>query len=337
MSGPEAKLIRNGRDLAALEPEWWELWRRARTSTPFQSPAWLIPWWRHFHPGKLTTAAAWRGERLIGLALFYREDGSNRRRLLPIGISISDHHDVLLDQELEQEAARRLVEAFEQEPSWDSLELEELTPGAAALSLPRPAGCEELLVDHSACPVLALSGAELARFVPKAKRANLNTARNRSARRGPVTIARAEGAAIPHALDHLIRLHSLRWDGRGEQGVLSDPRVVAFHRDAAPRLDTAGLLRLYTLALDGEVIAALYGLHQGGRSYSYLTGFDPAYGFESPGLILLAHVIEEALAEGASEFHFLRGREAYKYEWGAVDRMNRRRSFRRIAAERSVA
>jgi CelD/BcsL family acetyltransferase involved in cellulose biosynthesis len=337
MSGPEAKLIRNGRDLAALEPEWWELWRRARTSTPFQSPAWLIPWWRHFHPGKLTTAAAWRGERLIGLAPFYREDGSNRRRLLPIGISISDHHDVLLDQELEQEAARRLVEAFEQEPSWDSLELEELTPGAAALSLPRPAGCEELLVDHSACPVLALSGAELARFVPKAKRANLNTARNRSARRGPVTIARAEGAAIPHALDHLIRLHSLRWDGRGEQGVLSDPRVVAFHRDAAPRLDTAGLLRLYTLALDGEVIAALYGLHQDGRAYSYLTGFDPAYGFESPGLILLAHVIEEALAEGASEFHFLRGREAYKYEWGAVDRMNRRRSFRRIAAERSVA
>ena len=38
MTGPEAKLIRNGLDLEALEPAWWELWRRARTSTPFQSP-----------------------------------------------------------------------------------------------------------------------------------------------------------------------------------------------------------------------------------------------------------------------------------------------------------
>jgi len=47
--------------------------------------------------------------------------------------------------------------------------------------------------------------------------------------------------------------------------------------------------------------------------------------------------IEAAIAEGAREFHFLRGREAYKYEWGAVDRWNRRRSFRRAAAERSVA
>ena len=39
--------------------------------------------------------------------------------------------------------------------------------------------------------------------------------------------------------------------------------------------------------------------------------------------------IEAARQDGAREFHFLRGQEVYKYEWGAVDRRNRRRSFLR--------
>jgi CelD/BcsL family acetyltransferase involved in cellulose biosynthesis len=333
----ETRLVRGAAEFEALEPAWWELWRRARTSTPFQSPAWLIPWWRHFHPGELTSVAAWKDDRLAGLALFYLETGTQGCRLLPIGISVSDYHDVLLDPEYETEAAPALVAAFEEDPSWESLELEELPPGAAALRLPRLPGCKEALSDHSPCPVLELCGPDLASFVPKPKRANLNTARNRAARHGAVRIARADNGSLADAVDNLVRLHLLRWDSRGEDGVLADARVVAFHREAAPRLQAAGLLRLYTLGIDHAVVAALYGLHHAGRSYSYLTGFDPAFAFESPGVILLAHVIEQALAEGAREFHFLRGRESYKYEWGAVDRWNRRRSFRRIAAERSVA
>jgi hypothetical protein len=47
--------------------------------------------------------------------------------------------------------------------------------------------------------------------------------------------------------------------------------------------------------------------------------------------MLWAHAIEQAIAEGAREFHFLRGPEAYKYAWGATDRWNMRRSFRRNA------
>jgi hypothetical protein len=33
-------------------------------------------------------------------------------------------------------------------------------------------------------------------------------------------------------------------------------------------------------------------------------------------------MIEEAVKEGRRELHFLRGAEAYKYAWGATDRMN---------------
>jgi CelD/BcsL family acetyltransferase involved in cellulose biosynthesis len=37
---------------------------------------------------------------------------------------------------------------------------------------------------------------------------------------------------------------------------------------------------------------------------------------------MIGHAVEQAAAEGLLEFHFLRGREPYKYAWGAVDRPN---------------
>ena len=336
MSAATGEIIRTAAALEAIEPAWWELWRRARTATPFQSPAWLIPWWRHFAPGELTIAAAWRDSRLIGLAPFYREDGALGRRLLPLGISVSDYLDVLLDDG-EAEAAGALVAALDREPAWDSLECEELAPDAAAIGLPAPAGCVETIVAQSACPVLVFPSPRLAEFLPGQTRRKLNLARNRAARRGGCRIERATGEGLLDGFAELVRLHALRWQARGDPGVLADARVAAFHRDALPRLDRAGFLRLYLLRFDGAAAAGFYGFSHRGRGFSYLTGFDPTFAFESPGALLLAHAVEAAIAEGAGEFHFLRGREAYKYEWGAVDRWNRRRSFRRAAAERSVA
>ncbi|HPU25822.1 MAG TPA: GNAT family N-acetyltransferase [Phycisphaerae bacterium] len=59
--------------------------------------------------------------------------------------------------------------------------------------------------------------------------------------------------------------------------------------------------------------------HAGVRSrrlYYYLGGFDPEYGRLSPGKLLVAHALEQAIGEGMRGFDVLRGREDYKYEWG---------------------
>jgi len=326
------EVLRDEAGLRALEPEWWRLWRRAPASTPFQSPAWLIAWWGVFRPGALLTIAVRQGGELVGLGPCYVEEGAHGRRLLPIGISLSDHLDMLIDPDCEGVAAM-LVETAAQDAGWDVWELEELPPGAAALSLPVPAGCEDAVEQASACPVLALLNdvERLADALPPKKRRDLNLARNRAARRGEVSIEAATPETAPAFLDELFRLHALRWQSRGEPGVLADDSVRRFQREALPGLAAAGLLRLRLLRIDGQAVAAYYGFPHRGREYAYLTGLDPAYDFESPGAIVLAHAFEEAVVEGAREIHFLRGREAYKYGWGAVDRWNRRRSFRRIA------
>lgn len=125
---------------------------------------------------------------------------------------------------------------------------------------------------------------------------------------------------MPVLLDALFHLHDARWGG---EGVLADPRVRAFHREAAPLLLAAGALRLEVLRFGNRVVAAYYALLAGSRRILfYIGGYDTAHARESPGTVLLGAMIEAAAREGRTELHFLRGGENYKYAWGAVDRMN---------------
>jgi CelD/BcsL family acetyltransferase involved in cellulose biosynthesis len=312
----------------ALAPQWWELWRRSPSATPFQTPAWLLAWWRHFAPGGLNTLVVRQDSRLVGLAPFYRELGQAGARLRPIGISLSDYLDVLVDPSCGGDAAALLVDVG-QELCWRSWDFEELSPEASVWRLRCPATAYSVMVRQSTCPVLRLDcDDDLAGAVPSRRRRQLRRAVAAARRRGRMEIYPATDSPQDF-LDHLFRLHRACWKDRGEKGVLSDNAVQDFHLGALPELAAAGLARCYLLQIGGTVAAAYYGFLDRGRAYAYLGGFDPDFAYESPGSILIGHAIAEAVREGAREFHFLRGGETYKYSWGAVDRWNRRRSFNR--------
>jgi CelD/BcsL family acetyltransferase involved in cellulose biosynthesis len=327
------EIIRDEESLAALAEDWWMLWRRA-AATPFISPAWLLPWWRAFRPGSLLSVALRDDDaRLVALAPFYVEDGAHGRRLLPVGIALSDYLDVLIDPAYTGGRAA-LARAFDAEPGWDSWSLEELPPGAAALAIHGSAHWRESLERQSACPVLHLppSRERLSESVPAVRLRKLRTARNRAKRRGGYVIERIGETDAPRFLQALYRLHGARWASQGEPGVLQDERLHRFHSQAAAALLAAGLARLFLISLDGRAVGAYYGLCDGRRAFGYLTGFDPAYAFESPGAVIVGHAIESAVAEGCETFHFLRGRESYKYGWGAADAWSVRRVFVRVPA-----
>lgn len=334
MSALRIHEIRNIQHLAALEAEWWDLWRRCPAVTVFQSPGWLLPWWRAFAPGDLRVIAVRRAGRLVGLAPLYLEDGERARRLLPLGIGLSDYVDILIDEEFTGLVAQAFVDRLHMSYDWDAIELTELAPGAAALKLNTCRDWIERRDRASACPILGLPASMecLCQVIPARRRQTLGTARNRAARRPAMEIASHRTANPQELLESLIQLHTARWNSKGERGVFADERLHRFHHDAVQRLTDAGLLRLYALRFGADTAGVYYGFLERGRAYFYLLGFDPAFAFESPGAILIGHAIEEAVREGAREFHFLRGQESYKYEWGAVDRWNTRRTFHRLSA-----
>ena len=326
-----AEIVTDGAAFEGMRPRWQELWRRCPSATPFQSPAWLLPWWKHFAPGELAVIAVSREARLVGLAPFYIEDGSACRRLLPVGISLSDYLEVLIEPGCERDAAELIFEAG-LTLGWDRWEFEELRPEAQASALACPPGMTDEAVMQSACPVIVLKGGEdLAGCVPAGKVRKLRHAMARAARRGTVEIGRVT-RGFDGFIGELARLQEARWSALGERGVLDDRAARNFHREALSGLAAQGMARCYEMRIGGTLAALHYGFADRTRVHFYLGGFDPAFGEASPGTILIGHAIAEALREGAAEFHFLRGAEPYKYDWGAADRWNRKRSFRRAAA-----
>ncbi|MER9105456.1 GNAT family N-acetyltransferase [Mesorhizobium sp. M7A.F.Ca.US.010.02.1.1] len=309
----------------ALTPHWWKLWQQSPSATPFQSPAWLVPWWHAFAPGELATVAVWRGGDLVGLAPLYLEHGTAGSKLLPVGISLSDYLDILAVPGIEAEVVAIVAESI-LSIGWVQWILSDLPQDSVALAMTHPE--MDWPTAHAACPVLALAGDEtLAGCVPARRRRQLRRARQAASRCGRIAMSSASGSPQTF-LDQLIRLHNMRWAEQGG-GVLANAAVEQFHRLSLPVLDAHGLVRCWLFAIDGGTVGAYYGFHHCGRAYAYLGGFDPAYAEESPGAILIGHAIAEAIREDAREFDFLRGQEAYKYGWGAVDRWTMRRVWTR--------
>lgn len=305
-------IIDDAARLRALAPEWDALWRRTG-ATPFQSPHWLLPWWDAFGTG-LPRVATWReGGVLRGVLPAYVLHEADGPKLLPMGAGTTDYLDVL------GEGAAPLLRVLLDRAGPDGVarcDWIELPPWSPLRAVPPPDGWAARLDEGSPCPVLTLPG------IPAGIARKLRMNRNRAGRAGGWTVGLATSATLDAALDTLVGLHQARWTAGGEPGVLCDPAVLAFHRAAAPGLLQAGLLRLAVLRVGGTVAAAILALLGPRRIFFYLSGYDTAQSFVSPGTLLLGAMLEQAIAEGRTEAHFLRGREGYKYAWGAVDRMN---------------
>ncbi len=302
--------------LDGVREEWLALWERSPHATPFQSPAWLIPWWRHFGDGEPMILAVRQHGRLVGLAPFYIRHEALGRKLLPQGIGVGDYLDPLLDPE---HGGAVLAYLTAQSHRFDWADLEGQRAGTALVSAVAPAGWKAPRHPREPCPVLALprAGAETGRLAARLTR--LVYYERRVEKLGGQLEAAAE-ASLAELLEALFALHSRRWMAEGEAGVLADPTVQAFHREAAANLQALGLLRFYALRLDGAVVAALYAFADRSRFHAYINGFDPTAPKLSLGSLTMGHAIRQAMNEGLAEFHFLRGREPYKYDWGALDR-----------------
>jgi CelD/BcsL family acetyltransferase involved in cellulose biosynthesis len=312
--------------IEALAPEWARLWDRAPAATPFQHPAWLLPWWRHLWGGGEAWWIALRdGARLAGLAPLFTW-GLTRRCVSLAGSGVTDYLDFLIEPEHAAAGAALVLEHLARHRGrWDVCDFQELraeSPVTGAMADGLRLQCER----SSTCPVLRLPACwdEFQAALSHKFRTGVRRARNRIRNAGDAVFETAGEAELEEAVAALFRLHEARWQAREEEGVMATPALQAFYTAAGRELQRAGMFRLHVLRLDGAIVAALYGFAGHGRFYAYLDGFDPTLARLSPGTVLISYAIENAIREGLAEFDFLRRGEAFKYLWGARDECNRR-------------
>jgi CelD/BcsL family acetyltransferase involved in cellulose biosynthesis len=313
-----------------LVPEWQTLWHRVTDASPFQSPDWLLPWWGCFGNGTPLVLTARDDGQLIAALPLYRLDEPGCRKLLPIGVALSDYLDALVDSGYPG-AAAALLGSLADLPDWAECYLPDIPPQAALLAARLPARLTQCRAAGETCPVLVLPGtvAELRNVVPRKTLRDLRQARRRATLAGGVEAIRAAASTVSGLIHEFFRLHEDRWRRTAGHSACADPVLREFHLSASQRMIDAGMLRLYLLRVGNSIAAAYYGFTAKRTAYAYLSGFDPAFAELSPGTQIVAHAIEEAVREGAREFHFLRGGEAYKYAWGAIDRPNTTLTLRR--------
>jgi len=314
-----SEVITDLESLEALSPSWLDLCRKTQV-TPFQTPMWLLPWWRNFGSNDLTVIVSREGDRIDAMAPLYilRDDESDESLGLFLGTGISDYLDVIGDASLIVGEMSKLNCQL-----WD---LQQLQPSSSMLAVPLPDGFSENVEDQEACPVLPLSKTFEALGSTHFQK-KLRYYRRQLERTGEVRIETPTPDTLDDLLTALFDLHAARWRRRDLPGLLADDASQQFHRDTARRMLDAGMLRMYATRINDRIAAVFYGFALNGTVYYYLSGYDPDLEKLSIGTILVAHAVEQAVRDGATTFDFLRGAEEYKYAWGATDRMNKRRQL----------
>ncbi len=317
-------------DLLSIESEWSLLCGDCPTGTVFQTPEWLIPWWNHLGGTGLNLLIIRERSRLVGLAPFFIwKPATGGRQLLFIGTGISDYMDILVAPGFEKAGVEALIgHLIRHAHRYDSCRLNELRPESPLLWPKFPENMAAFSSESGVCPVLDLpeSVGDFHFKLPPRLRRTIRGFQKKPEYTG-AKIEEAHSGNLEEILERLFTLHRLEWESRKAEGMLSSRRIQAFHKETASIMLSRGRLRLYGLRINGRVEAALYAFHYKNRVYAYLGGFNPKLANVSPGSILIAHAIEQAIDLGAAEFDFLRGGERYKYSWGAKDRKNYSVSF----------
>jgi hypothetical protein len=113
-----------------LVPEWRALWQRVPNATPFQSPEWLLSWWDCFGNGAPFVLTDLEDGQLIAVLPLYHLDEAGCCKLLPVGISLSDYLDALVDSD-HSEAAGALLGSLVDLPGWEECHIPDLPLGGS--------------------------------------------------------------------------------------------------------------------------------------------------------------------------------------------------------------
>ena len=103
----------------------------------------------------------------------------------------------------------------------------------------------------------------------------------------------------------------------GDKGAFMTDEMEAFF--LALHDDVGGIIDVL-VAGDGTPAAAAFGFEDDDAYYLYNSAYEPTHRDASPGVVLLAKLIDQEITAGRSRFDFLKGDETYKFRLGAVER-----------------
>lgn len=328
-------VIRRLDEWEAQRSLWEEIHAEGEHHTPFQSFGWAASWWRHSGDGELyiirvdDPAGA-----TVGFAPLYLRKkyyGRALPHLALIGTKRADYLDVLVRDESRAVFVQELFGALQGDDRpfafVDLRDVPERSPNVPYIL--REAQRRQWLctVDgRSLCVGVQLPSDwdAYVRRLSKRMRKHLRYDRNYLERHfTTVEVRDCRSVSAAHAaLQDLLPLYRARWADEPTSARFGDAASIRFEEEVFDDAARRNALRCWLLYVDGAPAACVAGFARGRRVFIETVVHDPAYRQFAVGNVLIGRVIEACIAEGYTEFDFMRGTESYKYDWEGEERCN---------------
>jgi CelD/BcsL family acetyltransferase involved in cellulose biosynthesis len=303
-------------------------WRALAASTPdmsyFTTPDWVLGWWETFGDGHAAEVAVWRdpGGRLEAVVALARGGQRIHPRLpvqLPVWTNLgsgpggADHCGWPVAPHRVPDVRDWVAERTAQGP----VVLSNLDPASGRPFVPPGAR----RVAASRCPRLAIPGEGEAIGSSRNLRKQLRAYTRKLLDQGVSFRWVPPEEMTGELLETVFRLHERRWSLADEVSSFDRSRA-ALHRRLIARAGPGHGPAMLLAERDGRAVGVNYGFLWGEVFAAFQSGWEPEWAASHLGTVLDGETIRAVGASGARVYDFLRGAEAYKYRFGAADRVD---------------
>jgi CelD/BcsL family acetyltransferase involved in cellulose biosynthesis len=332
LRGPEA--------MADIAAEWDSLDRQATPRTPFTSPAYMIPWWRHFSRRRQALFhdeffchVVRDGGRLVAVAPLMRTSipgvGPSAVRMLQffgVDPALTEIRGLTCRPEDQALVVEALVEYFLARPGeWDVFRWTGLRQPAEAFGALRAPGA---FIARGDLPdyVIELPGRweDLRDQLSLNMRKNLRKTYKLLERDGLAFSLRVteRGQDVEAAIARFLALHAARAEAEDmifHPNKFVQPRARAFFTEYLRGAAERGELRIFELEIGGAAVASRPALLLGSDLYMHLAGYDPAWKCYSVMTVLIAEMIKWAFSRGIKRINLSAGHDQSKLRWKPLE------------------
>lgn len=312
----QLEVVSRSERLHDLRSEWSERVAQADSSTPFQTPEWLLTWWEHFGSGHLQTLVFSDNGSIVGVVPCFNHFWNGARQLTLVGSGITDYLDPYINGGFAEAIVASIGQYLTcgeydrcdwQDQSSTSPLLQLRSPSLEIISEPDTI-CSQVQLGHDFDSYWQNRSSEMRR--------NVRRYADRAEGAKPLEFS-VDCTGDSEHLNSLLTLHTSRWRSRGESGMVEANHSGDFMRQVSAAMAALGALRLFTLKWGEHCVAAILAFSWKGTLYGYFSAFDPEHERLGFGRILLSKCMQYACETGHTHWDFLRGDEAYKKSWGA--------------------
>jgi len=304
--------------------DWNEFLFSSDLNTVFLTHEWLSAWWQCLSGDSEMHVLIFRDQydRILGMApLRIMEE----RMFFMASHEVTDYCDFITHPEHREDFFRRLLHHFREHSSdftrFEFINIEQNSP--TLLFLPRLAaqyGLNCSQVESEVVPVLDLPSSYDA-FVSGLTRKNRHELRRKLRKMAALKDFRAEKITKPDELmavvDSFIDLH--RESNSAKTNFWRKEGMADFFRETVYQFGRRGWVELNCLFAKESLIAALLNFTYQQEILFYNVAFHADFASYSPGFYLFNASINEAISARKTRADFLRGREKYKYDFGAKE------------------